>query len=91
MVVPAAYVPSSNTAHASFLGHSAASSSTKVFRDRTSHLQIVVGKLARQGHGSGLVHLLAVLLQELLVDLGSRGGQSGSSNELLLGLISILC
>lgn len=84
MVISAAYVPSSNTAHASFLGCLAASSSTKVFRNHTSHLQIVVGKLTRQRHGGGLVHLLAVLLQELLVDLGSRGSQSGSSNELKL-------
>ena len=76
--------------HRSFFGHLAASSSTKFFRERTSHLQIVVGKLTRQRHGGGVLHLLAVLLQELLVDLGSGGSQSGSSNELLLKLISIL-
>lgn len=70
--------------NAPFLGHLAASSSTKFFRERTSHLQIVVGKLTRQRHGGGLVHLLAVLFQELLVDLGSGGSQSGSSNELKL-------
>jgi hypothetical protein len=90
MVISAAYVPSSNTAHASFLGCLTASSSTKVFRNHTSHLQIVVGKLTRQRHGGGLIHLLAVLLQELLVDLGSGWSQSRSSNELLSYLVSML-
>lgn len=47
------------------------------------NLQFVVGVLARQRHGGSLVHLLPVLLEKLLVDLGSGRGKSGGGNELL--------
>lgn len=39
---------------------------------------------------SGLLHLLGVLRQELVIDLGSRGGQSWSSDKVELGVASKL-
>ncbi len=48
-----------------------------------SRLQILIGKLTGQGKGRGVVHLLAVLLEERLIDLGSRGSERGGSDELL--------
>lgn len=47
------------------------------------HLQVVIVILTRQGLESGLIHLLAVLLEELLVDLSSGGSQGRSSDEFL--------
>lgn len=46
-------------------------------------LQVIILLLTGQWHGSGLVHLLAVLLEQLLVDLGGGGSESGSSDEFL--------
>lgn len=57
---------------------------TKHFcRRRASRLQIIVRQLTRKGHVRGVVHLLLVLSQEGLVDLGSWGSQSRGGNELL--------
>jgi hypothetical protein len=38
---------------------------------------------AGEGHGCRIVHLLPVLLEEGLVDLGLGGSQSGGSSEFL--------
>lgn len=49
-------------------------------------LQIIIVILAGQGHGRSLVHLLPVLLEKRLVDLGRGGSKSGSGDE-FLGLL----
>jgi len=56
----------------------------------SSRLQIVIGALIRQGSGGGLVHLFLVFGEEVLVDLGSGGGQSRGGNELKLGVANKL-
>ncbi len=54
-----------------------------------NRLQVVVRLLIRQGLGSGGVHLLLVLLEESLVDLGGGRSQGGGGDELLLRRVSI--
>jgi hypothetical protein len=83
MVIPAAYVPSSNTSHVPFRG-TRSILLNKVSRDRSSHLQVIVGKLTRKGLVGGLVHLLLVLLEKSGVD-GSGGGSKGRGSNKLLG------
>lgn len=48
-----------------------------------SRLQVLLVVLAGERHGGGLGHLLPVLLEESLVDLGLGGRESGSSDKLL--------
>ena len=47
-----------------------------------AHLQVVI-ILVRKGHGRSSLHLLLVLLEQGLVDLGSGRGQSRGSDEFL--------
>ena len=48
-----------------------------------SRLQVIIILLTRQRHGSSLVHLLPVLLEESLIDNGGGRGKSRGSDELL--------
>lgn len=57
----------------------------------TRHLQVIVRKLTGQGHGGGLVHLVAVLLKKLLVDLGGGRSKGGRGDELLQFEVRIIC
>ena len=50
-----------------------------------ARLQIVI-VLIGKGNGRGRLHLLLVLLEQGLVDLGSRRGKGRGSNE-VLGMI----
>ena len=47
-----------------------------------ARLQVVI-ILVRKGHSSGSLHLLLVLLEQGLVDLGSGRGQSRGSDKFL--------
>ncbi len=53
-----------------------------------SHLQVIVIILAGERHGSGLLHLLAVLLNEGFVDLG-RGRSEGRGGHEFLDPVSV--
>lgn len=57
----------------------------------TRNLQVIIRELAGQGHGGGLVHLVAVLLEELLVDLGGGRSKGGRGDELLQCEVRITC
>jgi hypothetical protein len=51
-------------------------------RKRVS-LQVIIVVLTGQRHVAGLLHLLAVLLEEFLVNLSGGRSKSGSSDEFL--------
>ncbi len=48
-----------------------------------SRSQVIIIILTRQGQGSGLVHLLGVLCQQVLVDLGRGRGKSRGGDKFL--------
>lgn len=48
-----------------------------------SRLQVIILILTRQGHGGGILHLLGILSQESLIDLGGGGSKSRGGDELL--------
>ena len=58
-------------------------------RARRSYLQIGV-ILIGQGHLSGILHLLLVLLENSLVDLDLRRSQSGGGDEFLINISDVL-
>lgn len=61
----------------------ASSARARLNRYLSPDLQVVVRKLTRKRHGRGLVHLVAVLLEQLLVDLGGGRRKGGRGDELL--------
>jgi len=49
----------------------------------SSRSKVIIVILTGEGHGGGLVHLLPVLLEKSLVNLGGRGGERWRGDEFL--------
>merc|ERR1712000_462205 len=62
------------------------SSTADILRACCLHLQVIIGLLTRQRHSGGSVHLLAVLLEEGLVDLGGGRSKGGGGNKFQRGV-----